>query len=146
MEESQISDFLSHPMATVQVAVQLSPETLLQAVSQLSNAELKAFVAEVLSIADQRQRLQSPNLEAVLLEQATQRIPPELDQKLSVLIPKRQSETLSEPEHQELIELTHEVESLNALRMAALAELATIRSVSLTELMSSLSIQPVEYV
>lgn len=99
-------------MATVQVAVQLSSEALLQAVTQLSNDELNEFVVQVVSIAEQR-KLAEPSTastsaaltsEATLLKKATQTIPPDIHQRLQILVPKRESEALTETEQQEFLQ------------------------------------------
>jgi hypothetical protein len=59
---------------------------------------------------------------------------------------KREVETLTEAEHQTLIQLSSAIEAIGADRLEALATLAQIRQVSLTELMKMLGIQPVTYV
>jgi hypothetical protein len=57
------------------------------------------------------------------------------------LIQRRRAEMLTEPERQELIELTDKVELKNAARMEVLVELGRRRGVALGQLMRQLGIR-----
>ncbi len=59
---------------------------------------------------------------------------------------KRQQDTLTETERQELITLNDIAEQKNVERMAALAKLAQLRQISLPDLMEQLGIKPPSYV
>jgi hypothetical protein len=77
-------------------------------------------------------------------------IPPATLAQYHSLIAKRQAETLTSDEHQELINLNTQIETLNVQRIQALIQLADRRNQSLPDLMESLGINPnpevVEYV
>jgi ABC-type uncharacterized transport system ATPase subunit len=57
-----------------------------------------------------------------------------------LLIAKRQSEILTEEEHQQLIEISDRLEAINVRRMKALIELSNLRGQSLDSLMQKLGI------
>jgi hypothetical protein len=61
--------------------------------------------------------------------------------RLKQLIHMRDAETITSTELQELIGMTDRLEKLQAERLAALAELATLRGVTLDEVINQLGIQ-----
>jgi hypothetical protein len=63
-----------------------------------------------------------------------------------ILLQKRDAETLTDSEHDRLIQLSTQIEQIGAQRLEALADLAQLRQVSLLDLMETLGIQPVSYV
>ena len=60
---------------------------------------------------------------------------------MRALIEKRDDETITAEGRQELAALTNRLEMLHADRLAALAELAKLRGVTMEEVMSQLGIQ-----
>ncbi|MFW6358397.1 MAG: STAS/SEC14 domain-containing protein [Chroococcales cyanobacterium] len=129
-------------MPTVKVEAQLSKEDLLQAVQQLSKTELEEFTQEILALKAQQN---SPSLnkdEAQLLLKINEGLPLEIQQRYQQLIEKRQSETLTESEYQELLELTDVTEAKQAKRIQDLAHLAQLRQTSVSALIEQLGIQP----
>ena len=58
------------------------------------------------------------------------------------LVGLRQKESLSDPEHRELLVLNGRLEQANAKRMGALAELAKRRGVTLDQLMREVGVTP----
>jgi hypothetical protein len=129
-------------MTVVRVEANVSTEQLLQAVKQLPTDELATFVAQVLALRAQREAPPVTRAESELLLRVNQGIPADLQQRYEDLIAKRRSETLTLEEHTELLALTDQVEQLEADRIAALAELARLRHISVTDLMRDLGIQP----
>jgi hypothetical protein len=75
----------------------------------------------------------------------TQGLPPATQQKLDELIAKRQTQTLTPEEHQELIRLTEDIEKSDAKRLQYLLELAALRNLSLDELTRQLGIHPIPH-
>ena len=123
-------------MTTIQITSQVSTEQLLHGVANLPAADLEQFVAKVLAI---RAKLKAPSIstqEAQLLQQINQALPAQA--RFTALNHKRQAETLTEPEHQELLALIEQMEHLNVTRMQSLVQLATLRQVSVTTLMQDL--------
>lgn len=72
-------------------------------------------------------------------------IPAELQARFSELVKKRQASTINELELQELCDLNDQIELLEAARIQDLAQLAQLRSVSLSELMQQLKLKPVNH-
>jgi RelB Antitoxin alpha helical domain len=63
-------------------------------------------------------------------------------EKYHVLIAKRRDETLTPDEHEQLIQMSEEMEKFNVTRMQSLIQLASLRNQPLTSLMESLGINP----
>ncbi len=133
-------------MSTVKVEVQLFSGDLLKAVEQLSQSDLEQFVSQVMTLQAQRKARSLPQIEAELLIKINQGIPSDIQRLYNELIAKREAETLTVEEHQNLLQLTEQVEKLQAQRIESLAELARIRGISLTVLMTNLGIKTSEYV
>jgi hypothetical protein len=124
-------------------SIQIESEQLLKAVEQLSPHELDAFVAQVLAVRAQREAPTLSAAESTLLLTINSAIPEPLQQRYDELIVQRQAEQLTSTEHAELLQLTIEIEQREADRVAALADLARLRGVPLTQLMQTLGIQPI---
>jgi DNA repair ATPase RecN len=121
-----------YKMPTVQVQAQLSFNDLLRAVEQLNSSDLKQFVSQVIAIQAQRQAPSMSRRESI-------------QKRYDELIAKRQAETLTSAEYQELLQMTEKIERLEVQRVEYIAELAKLRQTSLTELMDSLGISPPQY-
>ncbi len=67
-------------------------------------------------------------------------------QRYQTLLAKRQAETLSTEEQAELIALSDQIETANANRMQALAQLAHLRQTTLGALIAQLGLKPVAHV
>ncbi len=123
----------------------MSIEALLDAAAQLEAPEFERFISELLAM---RARRIAPSLskdEAALLQQINKRLPPDIQQRYDALIEKRELETLTPEEYQELISLNDQIEMANAERIKAIGELAQLRNVSFTDLMNELGIHPTPY-
>lgn len=130
-------------MATIQVEV--TPEQLLRAVEQLPADQLVAFAEQVLAL---RARQLAPSLahdEAALLAVINEGLLIDVQRRYDALIARRQAEVLTPEEHSELLKLSDEIEQLDAERVGALSELASLRGTTLAALMHSLGIQPPTY-
>jgi hypothetical protein len=126
-------------MTTVQI--ELPFDELLKAVEQLSLPDLERLTQQVVKLRAQRRTRVLPHSEAELLIKINASIPPNLQTRCDALIAKRQAETLTPDEHQELIHLTDQIGELNVRRLEYLTELARLRQTSLTALMEDLEIQ-----
>ncbi len=108
--------------------------------------ELDNFVSKVLAI---QAKLKAPSLsaqETQLLSQANSYLDENQQQRWNMLEAKRQQDTLTETERQELITLNDIAEQKNVEHMAALAKLAQLRQISLPDLMKQLGTKPPSYV
>lgn len=132
-------------MSLVEVKAQLPTEQLLEAIGQLNQTELDEFVRQVITLRAKRQAPSLSKTETELLQRINQGIPARVKKRAEVLIAKRQKETLTAQEHAELIQLTEQIEELEAERVTHLAELARLRQVPLGELLTQLGIQPPDY-
>lgn len=133
-------------MSIVKVEVQLSSEELLKAVEQLNLSELEQFVSQVIVLQAQRKTTGLPQTEAELLLKINQGIPSNIQRDYKELVAKRDDEILTEDEHQQLLQLTEEIEKIQAQRIENLAELSRLRGISLTALMESLGIHATNHV
>jgi len=132
-------------MPTVKVKAQLTADDLLQAVKQLDPSELEGFVWQIIAFQAHRKAKGLSKEESELLIKINQGIPPVIQERYDKLIVKRQSETLTPGEYDELLRLTDQIEKLDAERVEYLKELVCIRQTSLTALMEELDIQTPNY-
>lgn len=126
-------------MSTVKLEVHLSSEELLKAVEQLSQPDLEQFVSQVIALQAQRKASNLPQVEAELLLKFNQGILSETQKYYDELIAKREAEILTNEEHIELLNLSEQIERLQAKRIDYLSELAPLRGISLTRLMENYS-------
>ncbi|HIE26651.1 TPA: STAS/SEC14 domain-containing protein [Candidatus Poribacteria bacterium] len=125
--------------------VEVSSEQLLKAVVQLPQPELEQFLAQVLTLRPRHAERRLSQAESELLLKINQGIPADLQRRYNELIGKRQNRSLTPQEYEELLQLTDQVELLDAKRVEYLLELAQIRNKPLTLLMEELGIHPPEY-
>lgn len=121
-------------------ANQLSTEQILSAVSRLSLPELEQVFDHVLVLQAERKAVHLSATESVLLARIGQGLPSALRKRLTSLRAKRENETITDAEYEELTGLTDRAEELHADRLAALAELAKYRGVNLAVLIDQLGI------
>jgi hypothetical protein len=127
-------------MPVVKVEAQLSTSDLLEAVNQMNLAEMERFATQVLALRARRRAPGLSRTESELLAKISEGLPSDAQKRLDSLVDKRQAEALTPKEHQELIHLTEQLEKAQVVRVEALAQLATLRGVSLTALMQDLGI------
>jgi len=127
-------------MPTIHVEAEVSRESLLKAIEQLSPPELDQLVTEVLTLQSRRGTARLTTSESRLLTLINEGLPQELRRRYDELITRRRDEILTPEEHDELVRLTGDVERLEADRLEALAELARMRGVRLSVLMDDLGI------
>ena len=106
----------------------MSIDTLLKAAAQLDASKLERFISELHALRARRSISSLSKEESVLLEQINKGLPLDVQQRYDTLIEKRQAETLTPDEHQELIILNDQAEEADAERVKALAALAQIRN------------------
>lgn len=119
---------------------QPSADQIFAAIEQLPLPEIERLTDRVLALKAARR---APHLnadETSLLQRINQGLPDELRKRLNTLREKREASSINDPEYEELTHLTDQAEELQAERLAAMAELASLRGISLTALMDQLSI------
>ena len=119
----------------------VSAEELLKAAEKLSLAELERFVGKVIEMQAHRKAPHLSSEESILISRINEGLSLEMKSRLDSLTARRESETLTEEERRELIELTDHLEEIHAARVEALSELARLRGVRLTALMDQLGIR-----
>lgn len=125
---------------------QFSTEQILSAVAQLSLPELEQVLGRVLALQAEHKAAHLSAEESSLLARINQGLPAELRERLTALRAKREDESITDAEYEELTRLTDRAEELHAERMAALTELARWRGFSLPTLMDQLGIHLPEHV
>jgi hypothetical protein len=118
----------------------LSTDEIISAVAQLSLPELEQVFDQVLALQAERKADHLSAAESALLLRINEGLPSELRERLAALRDRREDETITDAEYQELTRLTDQAEELNADRLGALVELATLRGISLPVLMDQLDI------
>lgn len=129
-------------MPTINIQADVSVAVLENAVAQLQETELRQFTAHVLALQAKRMAPSVTEEEATLLLRINSPLPADVQQRFDELIVKRDAETLSTEEHVELLQLTQQVEAFAVARLEALTALATLRGMTLPELMNKLEIPP----
>jgi hypothetical protein len=132
-------------MTTISIEAQVSTDQLLRAVERLPSQELATFVAQVVALRAQREAPHLSQSETRLLLQINQGFPAQTQRRFDELVAKRQAETITPEELQELIQITDQIEQRDAQRLVALVELTQLRGTSLDALMATLGIAPPEY-
>lgn len=130
-------------MPTVKIEAQMSALDLLQAVQQLSQPELEQFIEQIIQVKAQRIAPSLSTKESELLIKINQDLPQELRHIYQNLMEKRNQEILTKSEYQQLLELTEQVEKYQAQRLEYLTQLAQMRQISLTNLITQMGLQPI---
>ena len=133
-------------MPTVQVKAQLSFDELLNVVKQFNYYDLERFVLSLHYIQAQRKAPSIPRSESELLIKINQKLPSDIQADYDNLIAKRRAETLKSEEYKELLHLTEKIAQFEAKRIKAITKLASLRQISLTQLMNELGIKSPSYV
>lgn len=119
------------------VKLEVTPQQLLHAVEQLPAQQLTQFTSQVVRIRAKR-LLPSLSLdESQLIKAINQTLPAHTQQKYEELIQKRRAEILTEAEYEMLLQLTAKSEKLQVARVQAIADLAKLRNITVSELMRS---------
>lgn len=120
----------------------VSPEALLQEVSQFSDAALDHFFDQILRLRAERRAPHLSEQETELLLKINTPLPEPTWKRYATLYAKMRAGSISKTEHAELLKLIDVVEMDNAERIGHLIELANLRGTTLEALMQSLGIGP----
>jgi hypothetical protein len=127
-------------MPTVQVPAQLTVEHLMAAVKQLSPAEWYEFQQQLAAWQAQNGAREATEAELVVCIKANSRLPAAAQRRFNRLRQKRQAETLTPAEAEELRTLWQRVEAMNVARLQALTTLAQQRGTDVRTLMHDLGL------
>ncbi|MEP7341849.1 MAG: STAS/SEC14 domain-containing protein [Acidobacteriota bacterium] len=125
--------------------IQVETDQLLNAALQMSEDELKQFVANIFTIKARERVPTLSQRESELLMKINEGLPPALQKRLTELVAKRQAEAITTKELRELKKLTDQVEKLDAERLGLLTELAFLRRVPVRKLIKQLGLKPVPH-
>ena len=129
-------------MPVVQLNAELSLDQLVNAVTQLPQTEFEEFLHTINRIHPLHEEHRLSPRESELLLNINQGIPPDMQRRYDELIEKRDGRTLTSAEYEELLQLTDQVELLDAKRIEYLLELARLRKQPLAMLMNELGMAP----
>jgi hypothetical protein len=117
-------------------------DKLLETVEQFSLPELDKFVDKVLALRARRIAPVLTHEESELFMTINEGLSADKQVRFDKLVKKRRQSRLTEQEHEELLSLVGEIENMDARRVEALGKLASIRGMTLYELMDKLGIKP----
>jgi hypothetical protein len=126
-------------MTTLEIKSKMPLTELLDSLRQLGADELGEVASTAVRLRASRRGQALPEHETMLIQQINKTLTQFEQERMAILIKKRQAETLTETELAELIALGNLVEEIQAERLSALIELAAIRNVSLVSLKESLN-------
>lgn len=132
-------------MSTISVQSEVSLESMIRGVEQLSTPDLEQLVDRVLTIRARRRAPSLSRKETELLRKINQGLPVDTQQRFDELTAKRRAEMLNQEEHQELLQTLDQIEQHDVKRLEALAELSQLRNVSIRVLMKDLGIHSPDY-
>jgi hypothetical protein len=122
------------------VDIPVSVEQLLRALRQMKDAELAEFCQQVAKLQAERRAAHLTVAESELFRRINCSLTQSEREEYDGLKDKRDAGTLTEVEHGRLVELSDRSERLHAERLAAVAELARLRRISLREMMQQLGL------
>ena len=127
-------------MPSIQITSKISFEDLFNGVKTLQNQDFEQFVEKIMQLKAQRQTEFLPKNETELLTKINKTLATEVLERYQILQQKRNAQTLTNTEFEELSKIVEQKEQLNAERIKHLGELATIRNKSLREVMQELDL------
>ncbi len=129
-------------MENIQLASGIDLERVIQGMGKLNNAELEKVLSRLSILLAQRKSPSLPARESDLLHKINQGLPAHILLRHTFLTGRLQANALTEAEHNELIGLIDQIEQADAERMQAIAELSSLRAISVDTLMRQLDIHP----
>lgn len=125
-------------MTVIHVDAQVSQEQLLKAIEQMPSSEFDAFVSQVVAMQARRGAVTNSARESELLLRSHQALPAERQRRFENLVDRRQSGVISEAELGELIAIADLLERMEADRMDAIVELASLKKTTVSTLLDQL--------
>ncbi|OQX81294.1 MAG: hypothetical protein B6D64_02110 [Bacteroidetes bacterium 4484_276] len=115
---------------------------IFQSLTPLGLSELDQVMKKLIGLRRQRLSTVLTQTESDLLKKINTSAPAEIQKRFDNLLGKRDNETLSDNEYEELLELTRYTETLNVQRFEYLLELARLRNIPLDELIKQIELKP----
>ena len=117
-----------------------------QTLNKLSVNELDELIGEIMQLRKQKLPNVLSNIETELLRKINTGVLPTIQKRYAILFKKRQKETLTDADYEELIALTSYIENHNAQRLSYIIELSQIRNTTVDDVIASLELKPRLYV
>jgi hypothetical protein len=117
-----------------------SADQLIEAAGRLPDVELNEFVRQVVQLGAARRTPSLSTRETELLQKVFAEESYESLERYQELLKKRDSNELSAEELSELLSLSDRMEVVHAERMSAIADLARLRGISLSETLAQLGV------
>lgn len=129
------------------ITINISPELeeRLRKAAIIQGADVGDLIVQIIERQLQEEKEDRESRELALLQKINQGVSPREWERYYQLMKKRDAEELLPAEYQELLKINDKIEIANARRMAYLIELASLREVSLDDLMQQLGIKPAAY-
>lgn len=127
-------------MQTIEIknGIQLDFEDLLKGIQRLDNQSLSKFAYEVNQLVSKRTNNIPNKRESELLKEINSIIPASIKHRQKQLYLALEEGIITQKEHKELVLLNDKLEEKAAERVLLLGELATLRGVSIQELVANL--------
>lgn len=119
----------------------ITSKDLLDQVKRMSSEEFDDFISRAIKLRNGSAAPRLSRRETELVEKVNRGLSPALAKRYAQLAKRRDRRQLTDAEHQELLALTHEAETCDAERAAALLELATLRGVAVRVLVKQMGIE-----
>ncbi len=127
--------------------LEVTTETLLNLVAEMSKKEFDSFIKEAQQIRNNSNKINWTKNEFKIIKKIKEyEFTPEREKRFIELIKKRRNEMLSESEYEEYSKLVDEGEEMSVKRVELLVKLAIAKNKSLDEIMEILEIRPPEIV
>ena len=123
-------------------AAEVTDREILDRVRQMPPCEFDAFIEHALSLRAKPVTTTLSPEATKLVRRINRGLPDGVRQRYARLVGRRKKGTLTADEHQELLHLTHEVETRDADRAAAIVKLAKLRSIPVRSLIEQMGINP----
>ena len=130
-------------MLKVQVTsqIEIDLDEVLKSVAQLEPNELEQVVNQLIALQARQRAVSLSTTETDLLQQINQGLPPTIRPRYEELNAKLHEETITPAEHEELLQLSDQIEQADAERLRHLIALAQLRQVSIDTLMDQIGIR-----
>ncbi len=121
---------------------QISINELLEGVQKLSAEDFDLFFKKIQKLRTEKEFTTLSDYERNLLERIKAGLPLPFKKRFFHLTGKRDEETLTSKEHEELLELTEKYEQYELDRLRLMVQLAESRGISLPELVKQFNLSP----
>ena len=130
-------------MLKVQVTsqIEIDLDEVFKSVAQLEPNELEQVVNQLIALQARQRAASLSTTETDLLQHINQGLPPTIRPRYEELNAKLHEETITPAEHEELLQLSDQIEQADAERLRHLIALAQLRQVSIDTLMDQIGIR-----